>query len=67
MMTAICDPLPAASRALRKTILQRFTIGTHVVERSGVLISVLSGLWSGLLIGYVTEYYLNNGSQTLHC
>jgi K(+)-stimulated pyrophosphate-energized sodium pump len=41
-------------------MVERFTIGKHVIDRSGVLISVLSGLWSGLLIGYVTEYYTSH-------
>ncbi|MCB1135797.1 MAG: V-type H(+)-translocating pyrophosphatase [Chlamydiia bacterium] len=33
-----------------------FELAGKTVTSTGVLVSVLSGLWSGLLIGYVTEY-----------
>jgi inorganic pyrophosphatase len=34
-----------------------FTIGTTEATRMGALTCVLFGLWSGLFIGYTTEYY----------
>ncbi|MEZ4742223.1 MAG: V-type H(+)-translocating pyrophosphatase [Bdellovibrionota bacterium] len=36
------------------------TIDNLAITRSDILISVLSGLWAGLLIGYVTEYYTSH-------
>jgi K(+)-stimulated pyrophosphate-energized sodium pump len=42
------------------TMIDSFQIGTQTVTRSGVLMSLISGLWSGLLIGYVTEYYTSH-------
>jgi K(+)-stimulated pyrophosphate-energized sodium pump len=41
-------------------MVDSFVLGTKDVTRTGVLVSVLSGLWSGLLIGYVTEYYTSH-------
>jgi K(+)-stimulated pyrophosphate-energized sodium pump len=41
-------------------MVDSFMLGTKEVTRSGVLWSVLAGLWSGLLIGYVTEYYTSH-------
>jgi K(+)-stimulated pyrophosphate-energized sodium pump len=41
-------------------MVDSFTLGTKLVSRMGVLVSVLSGLWAGLLIGYVTEYYTSH-------
>jgi K(+)-stimulated pyrophosphate-energized sodium pump len=41
-------------------MIDSFQIGTQTVTRSGVLMSLISGLWSGLLIGYVTEYYTSH-------
>jgi K(+)-stimulated pyrophosphate-energized sodium pump len=43
-----------------KVMVESFTVGTTVVSKNGVLASILSGLWSGLLIGYVTEYYTSH-------
>jgi K(+)-stimulated pyrophosphate-energized sodium pump len=37
-------------------MVPEFDLAGHTVTSNGVLISVLAGLWSGLLIGYVTEY-----------
>lgn len=37
-----------------------FTIGETTSSRWGALICVLCGLWSGLIIGYTTEYYTSN-------
>jgi K(+)-stimulated pyrophosphate-energized sodium pump len=37
-----------------------FTLGAMTITKNGVLASVLCGLWSGLLIGYVTEYYTSH-------
>jgi K(+)-stimulated pyrophosphate-energized sodium pump len=44
----------------RYAMVDHFMLGKHLVTRNGVTISVLSGLWSGLLIGYVTEYYTSH-------
>ena len=41
-------------------MVEEFTIGDMKITRAGVLISILSGLWSGLLIGFVTEYYTSH-------
>jgi H(+)-translocating pyrophosphatase len=41
-------------------MVDQFELGTQIVTRNGVLISVLAGLWAGLLIGYVTEYYTSH-------
>ncbi len=42
-------------------MIDEFTLGSLTVTRGGVLASVLSGLWSGLLIGYMTERYTSHG------
>lgn len=42
-------------------MLASFELGSHTVTKNGVLASVLSGLWSGLLIGYMTERYTSHG------
>jgi H(+)-translocating pyrophosphatase len=41
-------------------MIDQFMLGEHLVTRNGVLISILSGLWGGLIIGYVTEYYTSH-------
>ncbi|MBM4361774.1 MAG: V-type H(+)-translocating pyrophosphatase [Deltaproteobacteria bacterium] len=41
-------------------MVDTFVVGAKTVTKNGVLVSVLSGLWSGLLIGYVTEYYTSH-------
>lgn len=41
-------------------MIESFTIGAKEVTRNGVLASLLCGLWSGLLIGYITEYYTSH-------
>lgn len=41
-------------------MLESFVINGKTVTNNGVLVSLLSGLWSGLLIGYVTEYYTSH-------
>lgn len=41
-------------------MIDTFELSGRVVTRNGVLASVLGGLWSGLLIGYVTEYYTSH-------
>ena len=41
-------------------MIDSFTLGTMTITRNDVLTSVLAGLWSGLLIGYVTEYYTSH-------
>ena len=39
---------------------ETFSIGTTATTKWRALICVLSGLWSGLFIGYTTEYYTSN-------
>jgi K(+)-stimulated pyrophosphate-energized sodium pump len=46
--------------ATQFTMVESFTIGDHEVTRNGVLASLLFGLWAGLIIGYVTEYYTSH-------
>jgi H(+)-translocating pyrophosphatase len=41
-------------------MVESFDLHGLTVTRGGVLTSVLAGLWSGLLIGYVTEYYTSH-------
>lgn len=41
-------------------MIDSFWLGDKEVTRNGVLTSVLAGLWAGLLIGYVTEYYTSH-------
>ncbi len=41
-------------------MVPEFTIGTQVITRNGVLASLLFGLWAGLAIGYVTEFYTSH-------
>ncbi len=41
-------------------MVDSFTLGSLVVSKSGVLASLLTGLWAGLIIGYVTEYYTSH-------
>ncbi len=41
-------------------MVESFAIGTITVTKNGVLASLLTGLWAGLLIGYVTEYYTSH-------
>lgn len=42
-------------------MIDEFVLGSLTVTKTGVLISVLSGLWAGLLIGYMTERYTSHG------
>ena len=39
---------------------ETFTIGTTHTTKWRALVCVLAGLWSGLFIGYTTEYYTSN-------
>lgn len=41
-------------------MIDSFTIGEQLITRGGVLTSLLAGLWAGLLIGLVTEYYTSH-------
>jgi K(+)-stimulated pyrophosphate-energized sodium pump len=42
-------------------MIDEFVLGSLTVTKTGVLVSVLSGLWAGLLIGYMTERYTSHG------
>ncbi|MCX6130435.1 MAG: V-type H(+)-translocating pyrophosphatase [Proteobacteria bacterium] len=44
----------------RAAMVDSFEIHGHLVTSTGVLISLLCGLWAGLLIGIVTEYYTSH-------
>ncbi len=44
-----------------KVLPESFLIGSLSVSNSQALYSVLAGLWSGLLIGYMTEVYTSHG------
>jgi K(+)-stimulated pyrophosphate-energized sodium pump len=46
--------------ATNYAMVDSFELGSQTVTRNGVLVSVLAGLWSGLLIGYITEYYTSH-------
>ena len=41
-------------------MVDQFEIQQQVVTKWQVLFSVLSGLWGGLIIGYITEYYTSH-------
>ena len=41
-------------------MVDQFTINGLEITKTGVLVSLFSGLWSGLLIGIVTEYYTSH-------
>jgi H(+)-translocating pyrophosphatase len=41
-------------------MIESFQLGQITVTKGGVLASLLTGLWAGLLIGYVTEYYTSH-------
>ena len=45
---------------ITKLVLVEFPLAGKVVTPNGVLISLLSGLWAGLFIGIVTEYYTSH-------
>ena len=42
-------------------MIDEFVLGSLTVTKTGVFVSVLSGLWAGLLIGYMTERYTSHG------
>lgn len=44
-----------------KVLPESFAIGSLTVTSDKALYSVLAGLWSGLLIGYMTEVYTSHG------
>lgn len=41
-------------------MVAEFQVSSTTVTKWGVLFSVLSGLWGGLLIGYITEYFTSH-------
>ena len=45
---------------ITKTLMVEFTLAGRLVTPNGVLIALLAGLWTGLLIGIVTEYYTSH-------
>ncbi len=44
----------------KEVMVPEFEVAGHTVTSNGVLISLLCGLWSGLLIGYITEYFTSH-------
>lgn len=44
----------------KATMVPEFKVGELTVTVNGVIISLFSGLWSGLIIGFVTEYYTSH-------
>lgn len=50
----------AAVLITQAAMVPEFTIGTQLISQNGVLISLLTGLWSGLAIGLVTERYTSH-------
>ena len=47
--------------ATKYLMLDSFTIGEVEITNDKVLYSVLAGLWSGMVIGYMTEVYTSHG------
>ena len=43
-----------------KLVLDDFTLAGQEITSTGVLIALLSGLWAGLIIGVVTEYFTSH-------
>jgi K(+)-stimulated pyrophosphate-energized sodium pump len=41
-------------------MVDSFVLAGKIVTKSGVLVSILSGLWGGLVIGFITEYYTSH-------
>lgn len=41
-------------------MIPEFELGGQIVTQNGVLGAILAGLWGGLIIGYVTEYYTSH-------
>jgi K(+)-stimulated pyrophosphate-energized sodium pump len=47
--------------ALTYTVMiPEFVLGTKTITRGAVATSILAGLWSGLLIGYITEFFTSH-------
>lgn len=46
--------------ATKYAMVGEFVVNGTTVSQNDVLISVLSGLWGGLVIGFVTEYYTSH-------
>ncbi|MFW7381064.1 MAG: V-type H(+)-translocating pyrophosphatase [Oligoflexus sp.] len=44
----------------KMAMVPEFEVNGMIVTDNSVLISLIAGLWSGLLIGYVTEYYTSH-------
>merc|ERR1712113_44360 len=42
---------------------EKFEVGTLQVEWTSCALSIVLGLWSGLIIGYITEYYTSSTYQ----
>ncbi|MGE0172231.1 MAG: V-type H(+)-translocating pyrophosphatase [Oligoflexales bacterium] len=42
------------------TMVDEFVVNEKVITKSGVIVSLMGGLWSGLLIGYVTEFFTSH-------
>lgn len=45
---------------ITKLVLVEFPLAGKVITPNGVLIALLAGLWAGLLIGVVTEYFTSH-------
>lgn len=45
----------------KNLMIESFTIGGMEITNDKVLYSVLAGLWSGMVIGYMTEVYTSHG------
>ena len=41
-------------------MVDSFELAGRTVTRTGVLISILSGLWGGLIIGFITEFFTSH-------
>ncbi len=46
--------------ATRFFMIDEFVLGGKTVTQNGILTAVMAGLWGGLVIGYVTEYYTSH-------
>jgi H(+)-translocating pyrophosphatase len=46
--------------ATRFFMVESFSVGEILITQTGVLVSILAGLWGGLAIGFITEYYTSH-------
>ena len=46
--------------ATKLTMVGEFVLNGQTITNNDVLIAILAGLWGGLIVGYITEYYTSH-------